>query len=359
MKIRVAGQIPNRQDTTLSGVLESFSNSTHWNDIRVAVAYASVAGLFNLLDVLKARTRGQYTSRWLFGLDDYLTQPGVLRICLSIHGAELRTARLSDEGRRFHPKLLIVSQDRTHSLTCVGSSNLTLGGMSKNCEAYASITSDSAPETELFFRSWDDIWQIGSPTTEEDIDAYEAEYNERASELPDGDELPDEEPPDEPEAGQETRILTNDSPALDPSLARTCWIEVGKNTAMGRELEFKAEQALFFGLSPSGGPPQNRFFLVSSGALLNLRLKYQENAMWRLQMNNEIPEVEVGLRPRDPLTRQLGRSPLVAVFTRGGTRDTYILRFIRDDSAEYVALRRQSVRTGTFGSTSARRYGWC
>lgn len=79
--------------------------------------------------------------------------------------------------------------------------------------------------------------------------------------------------------------------------------------------------------------------------------------MWRLQMNNEVPEVARGLRPRDKRTGKLGRSPYVAVFDRGDDRRTYFLRFIRDDSAEYSELRRRSVKSS--GRTSSRRYGWC
>src|SRR5258708_1048134 len=107
MQTVLYGQIPNRDDTALSRVLKSFSAATPWDDVRVAVAYASVAGLLHFLEVLKARARGTFTSRWLFGLDDYLTHPGVLRTCRSLPSAELRTARLLSDGRRFHPKLLI------------------------------------------------------------------------------------------------------------------------------------------------------------------------------------------------------------------------------------------------------------
>ncbi len=343
MRTALHGQIPNREDTALSAVLGSFAAAAPWDDVRVAVAYASVAGLLHFLDVLEARRRSRYTSQWLFGLDDYLTQPGVLRTCLSIPNAEVRTARLQTQGCRFHPKLLIVSQNHTRSLACVGSSNLTLGGMRRNCEAFAAITATTAEESAQFSRTWGSIWQLGHATTIEDIDAYEADYSQRSPKWPDRDDIPQAEPSEEAQAGSESRILTNDSAALDPSLARTCWIEVGKNTAKGHELEFKAEQALFFGLSPSGSGDHKEFrqFVASSGETVTLPLRYQENGMWRLQMNSNIPEVAVGLRPRDRRTGQLGRSPHVAVFTRTEDRQTYFLRFIRDDSTEYADLRRE------------------
>lgn len=358
MTTTLHGQLPNSPDTALSGVLKSFSANAQWDDLRVAVAYASVAGLLHLLDVLAARKRGSFKSQWLFGLDDYLTQPGVLRTCLSMPNAELRTASLLGEGCRFHPKLYVVSQEQKQSLACVGSSNLTMGGMQRNSEAFAAITANTSTEISQLVRVWNGVWQLGNPTTELDIDKYEAEYNERTPNWVDHDDLPEDEPDEESEP-QNATILTTDSPVIDPSLAKTCWIEVGRNTAMGRELEFKAEQALFFGLSPSGGPPQYRRFIVSSGNIISLRLKYQENAMWRLQMNNDIPEVAVGLRPRNLQSGALGRSPFVAIFTRTDNRNTFFLRFILDDSTDYATLRQQSARTGTIGRTSARRYGWC
>ena len=46
-----------------------------------------------------------------------------------------------------------------------------------------------------------------------------------------------------------------------------------------------------------------------------MNFKYQEgNAMWRLQMRNEVPEVRRGLRPLVDGT--LGRSHYVAIFER-------------------------------------------
>jgi HKD family nuclease len=344
---------------TLAKVLDRFSASSVWNDLRVAVAYASVAGLLRLLEVLRASRREGFSSKWLFGLDDYLTQPGVLRTCFAMPNAELRIARLLPEGRRFHPKLLMVRNDENSCFACVGSSNLTLGGLTKNCEAYAELTASTRPEIEDLDVSWRRVWNIGATATEQDIDNYEDEYNERAPDWPDSDDLPEDGDAGDTAPTQPSSILTSDSPSLDPALATICWIEVGKNTAMGRELEFKAEQAMFFGLSPGGGPPQFRSFLVSSGNPISLRLKYQVNAMWRLQMNNEIPEVAIGLRPRDPVSGELGRSPFVAVISRTDDRNSYVLRFIRDDGEEYRDLRRRSERAGTSGRTSARRYGWC
>jgi hypothetical protein len=103
MRTLLHGQIPNREASTLIDSLQAFCSRTKWDDVRVAVAYASVAGLLRFLSVLNADHGRTYTSRWLFGLDDFLTQPGVLRTCQSLAHSELRIARLHRSGCRFHP----------------------------------------------------------------------------------------------------------------------------------------------------------------------------------------------------------------------------------------------------------------
>jgi len=157
-------------------------------------------------------------------------------------------------------------------------------------------------------------------------------------------------------------VIERDSTELDPSRAITCWIECGAITAMGRELELKAEQGLFFGLNPSASDEAFFKFRVSNGSMARLRMKYQGNHMWRLQMNNEVPEVRAGLRPRLP-TGKLGRSEYVAVITRMAERGTYDLAFLHLDSQDFAELQTRSQELGTVGHTTAtssgRMYGWC
>jgi hypothetical protein len=125
---------------------------------------------------------------------------------------------------------------------------------------------------------------------------------------------------------------------------------------MGRELEFKGEQARFFGLDPAGGPAEFRDFTLSNGNTASLRLKYQGNSMWRLQLRQEVPEVGVGLRPK--ARGVLGRSPYVAVFRRLEGNNLFALSFPRKTSSEYLSIRNLSESAGTIGHTSSREYGW-
>lgn len=337
--------IPQTLLTTITDIIARNS----WDLVTVIVAYATVSGvrqLLNALDSLSYLPR----SRWLLGLDDCLTQPGALRLCQSISQSSVRVASFVDVGARFHPKLVCFSSSEHPGQTTmiVGSANLTKRGMTRNGETAAVISSESIIDSQDIETFVDHVWRMGDDLNDTQMTQYEKDYRrchaaKRRIQKAKRTSSPSE-------------VFADDHAEIDPSLATTCWIEVGKNTALGRELEFKAEQALFFGLKPSGEQAQMRRFLVSNGSTLCLRLKYQENAMWRLQMNNEVPEVAKGLRPR--INGKLGRSPYAAVFQRISQPSEFRLKFVRVSSGEFSSLCRRSRELGTLGKTSSRQYGW-
>ena len=358
MKLSILSQVPSRSESLLSDTLQSYAASFECSELRVAVAYASVAGVMRLLKVLNS-TKVTFRSQWLLGLDDYLTQPGALQLCATLPNAELRIAGSLGKQKRFHPKMFFLSS-RQSSLICLGSANLTIGGLVRNCESFSAIQCESNDEMGTFLPAWEALWQVGRTASNEDIDRYTFEYSQ--ANPPRGDGGSNSGDLDTTDSSEEFEILENDSPELDPLLARRCWIEVGKNTGKGFELEFKAEQALFFGLSPGGddGEKQYRNFRTSAGEVVSLPLRYQKtNGMWRLQMNSVVPEVAAGLRPRDQQTGQLGRSPYVAVFDRTEAFGVFAISFIDEQGAQYRELRHRSATAGSIGRTSARRYGWC
>jgi hypothetical protein len=84
-------------------------------------------------------------------------------------------------------------------------------------------------------------------------------------------------------------------------------------------------------------------------------MKYQGNHMWRLQMNNEVPEVKVGLRPKLG-GGKLGRSHFAAIFQKAANK--FQLKFVRLNSRLFGTLVRKTKECGTLGQTSARTYGW-
>lgn len=341
---------------TIQGALEARLQAQPHDTISVAMAYVSIAGVRMLLDAFSGRPIGQ--SQWLVGLDDAISQPGALDLLMKLDGAAVRVSSSEDARFRFHPKVCRFqhSSGRGKELLMVGSANLTSSALAGNAEAVVFIEGETRADKDQFSRIWADLWSQGHQPTADELASYMERYEaakkarERSRRSPaiKGRRVPATTKP----------ILAGDGAELDPSRARTCWIECGSVTAMGRELEFKAEQGLFFGLQPAGGAPKTFRFRVSDGSIVDLRMKYQRNHMWRLQMNNGVPEVKEGLRPTGP-DGKLGRSEQVAVFTRTDDHDLFDIRFAKLRSRSFADLKRQSSRLGTVGRTTARSYGWC
>lgn len=296
-------------------------------------------------------------TRWLVGLDDYITQPGAIRALMALPRAQLRVASYASGGLRFHPKVYIF---RRHArprggLAVIGSSNLTAQALSGNGEANAILTCERTQDYEQLQQLWDALWEQGRTLSLEELAEYELAYERNRPSRPVS-------APSvaraRPGRTRQLSVLASDDAELDPSTAQLCWIECGNITGLGREIEFKAEQGLFFGLSPTGEAAQVFSFVTSAGETVVLRMKYQANHMWRLQLNNSVPEFAVGLRPRMP-DGSLGRSPHVALIGRTDQPGVFQLRFIRLQSTEFRRIVALSRERGTYGQTTARQYGWC
>lgn len=351
MKIRLKLQAPRpAYDDSIDAALVALVSEREWTKISVAVAYASVAGVTRLCNIIREK-RPNITFRWVLGLDDYITQPGAIEFCESLPKSSTRVFSSAGANHRFHPKVFVFEDDATDKNVSivVGSANLTYAALSKNCEAIAILENSG----QLGVKSLEElqaVWNLGKTPTADIISDYKAKF---ARFRPTRKFVLET----EPRISKNKDVLSFDGALISPSKANTCWIEVGKNTAQGRELEFKAEQALFFGLDPVSKTAKIREFKVSNGKLVKLRLKHQtRNSMWRLQLRNEVPEVVIGLRPKT--AKGLGRSPYVAVFKRLSGNEQFGLKFIRRDSKNFAKLLEKSLESGTVGTTAAREYGW-
>jgi len=355
MKYEFLTQSPGiSEDETIGYRISNIISESGCNRIFVAAAYATVAGVRNILWSME-KSDVNFKSKWLLGIDDYFTQPGALSLCKNLRDSELRVASFANVGSKFHPKLILFSSSNSDNRNALllGSSNMTVSGLERNAEACIINYSDSPTDGRALLGIWKYFWRLGKKLTEKALVSYTLEYKKRVKKLRKYGLVEDD--GEETKAGQK-EILNKDEAEIDPTHASICWIEVGKNTALGRELEFKAEQALFFGLSPHGGEPEFRNFEVSDGSKIPLRLKYQQNAMWRLQMNSNVPEVARGLRPT-LRGGKLGRSPYVTVFERTN-KGTFKLRFIKKKSSSFKRLCLKSKEAHTLGQTLARMYGW-
>lgn len=352
MKTSIEIQLPScPEKDTIGKTIETLSSGKLWGRMSVAVAYSSLAGVASLCNIVR-NANPDIAFRWLLGLDDYVTQPAAIDFCCSVSNTDVRIYSSTIAKTRFHPKVFLFDTlgNKTDSAIIVGSANLTFAALKKNCEAVAIMNAQNATDTAIMRSRYELLWSLGTKPTKAVLDEYRTQFakfrKSRAFLLV----------ADGKQAKNSGPVLESDAALINPASASICWIEVGKNTALGRELEVKGEQARFFGLEPTGGDAEFRNFLVSNGNTVSLRLKYQGNAMWRLQLRTDVPEVAVGLRPVVP--GGLGRSPYVAVFKRTGTKKLFALTFPRQDSKEFEQIRKRSEKSGTIGSTSTREYGW-
>lgn len=325
-----------------------------YSAVWVSVAYATVAGVRQLLATFSADQLTE--SWWLLGLDDGLTQPGAIELLRSRPNANLRVASYESEGARFHPKVygFGASPKSRMQLALVGSANLTIAAWSRNGEAISVLEAEDSQDTATLYDMWLALWRQGHEISDAELEEYRARYEaasiSRKKLTQQLNRLK--------RSNSRAEVLTSDVAEIDPAIAKTCWIEGGAITAMGRELEFKAEQGLFFGLDRGVlDSPKTLRFQTSDGNTIPLRMVYQQNHMWRLQMNNQVPEVKSGLRPTLP-NGKLGRSPYVVVFTKLNIKDLFRIEFIDIKSESFKEIRSKSARFGTVGHTTARQYGW-
>jgi len=355
MNVTLHFQTPKSQkQSSLAGVITACPDMQNCRVLRVAVAYATVSGVRTLLASMAAKALDR--SYWLVGLDDAITQPGAIDLIRKTAGAELRVATYENVRFRFHPKVYSFDfdADMNKTVLIIGSNNLTSAAMVGNGEAFVTLHPSGDKEFKAATLFWKQLWAQGHEPKSEELNSYRTRYEKAKHARAVLEKTVNPKKPVPPQK----EVLTSDETELDPFLANTCWIECGAVTLMGRELEFKAEQGMFFGLSPNGENAKFFKFRVSNGKHVQLRMKYQPNHMWRLQMNAEVPEVKIGLRPRLP-NGSLGRSPYVAVFKRTSKPDVFDLSFVTLTSSIFKSLREKSQKFGAIGHTTARQYGWC
>jgi HKD family nuclease len=353
MEVEVATQRPKGpKDERLKDRLAEHAAATACDELNAAAAYVTVEGVNSVLEALDGRSLK--SSRWLVGLDDAISQPGAIEKIQSLPNATVRVVTFAATGVRFHTKMIHLAASKTpkHSALMVGSANITRAAFEKNAEAAAFVTSDSKTTADWLRETFEDVWKLGHAPTKAELESYKGRYDAARKLRKKIDELLKD-------SDESSNVIDSpDEAQVDPALADTCWIECGRITLMGRELELKAIQARFFGLNPTGGPTEILTLIQQDGSEHPTQFVFRGNSMWRVMFPTSIPEVAAGLRPVEPDGR-LGRSPFVAVFERTNIRDQFGLQFLHEDSAAYAALKARSDELGTLGDTGSRRFGWC
>lgn len=353
MEVELATQYPNcPKNERLKDRLAEHVLATDCDELNAAAAYVTIEGVQTLLEAFGDRLLK--SSRWLVGLDDAVSQPGAIEKIQALPNATLRVVAFGSMGARFHTKLihLAASESAKSSALMVGSANITRAAFERNAEAVAFATCSDEATADWLRDAFENVWKLGHAPTKAELKAYKARYDAAHKFRKKIDRLLVGSKP------SSNVVITPDEAQLDPSLANTCWIECGRITLMGRELELKAIQARFFGLKPTGSPTKIITLIHKDGSRHSTPLIFRGNKMWRVMFPRSIPEVAVGLRPVEP-DGKLGRSPYVAVFDRTEKADRYKLQFLDEGSAEYATLRARSNALGTLGDTGSRRFGWC
>lgn len=322
-----------------------------FDQLAAAAAYVTIEGVNAALESFQGKRLA--SSRWLVGLDDAISQPGAIDLLRSMPNTTVRVASFTGAGARFHTKVLHLSSSEspTESLLMLGSANLTRAAFESNAEAVAFLGSDDAKSAALLLKTFDEVWKLGRVPTAKELNDYRTRYETARKLRKKLDEYLEKSAP------PCNVIAAPDEALLDPSLASVCWIECGRITLMGRELELKAIQARFFGLTPTGGQDSVMTLLHPDGSSHATPFKFRGNSMWRVMFPTSIPEVAKGLRPLEK-GGTLGRSPYVAVFERTPKKTSFRLRFLHEDSKDYAALLARSAELGTLGDTGKRRFGW-
>lgn len=340
-------------DGRVSAILRETVAEGAFDTLGVAVAFASVAGVTELLDSILAE-RLPERSYWLFGLDNCITHPDAIKRVMTLKGARVRVSNGEKSIWIFHPKLYWFSDEDSTSSLVMGSANLTAGGLGRNVEAVAALKAVDDVESEELDEVWSAAWKLGRKITPQELETYSREFDlARRARKKAGLLIKNH--------GSANRkkndpVLVSDDARVDPSLAKVCWIEIGNITGFKQDqLEIKREQLPFFSMPRQGGKNKDLSFRLRSGELIAVPLHFFErNDMWRFLLPQSIPEVKSGLRTRR--SGKLLRSSYVAVFTKVGREVE--LRFTRLNSQEFKALRKATELAGTLGSTTAREYGW-
>lgn len=315
------------------------------NRLDVAVAYATVSGIVALEKALGVFPG---TSRWVVGLDDAITQPEAIIRLMEMPGATVRLATLAAQGRRFHPKIYCLwsSVVPERCVLSVGSGNMTLNGLRKNGEVAAILSASSAKESDELKAIWAEMWELGTPASQETLDEYRDRYK-LARKARKAVTAAGAAPPD-PELNEP---VDDDVPLNgDPATATFAWLDAGSATAQGREVELPKAMVPYFGVGPQTASPVQLRFRQASGRVYLLPLTMREdNGMWRIAFTSASISAGTARNTLRPIAGG-NRSDLAVTFARTGKRK-FDLEFVPIGSARHQSLIAKATAAGAYHRT--------
>ena len=317
--------------------------SNKYNQISVCAAYASYRGVVLARRLLSRSGSPQF--RWLFGLDDYITDPQALTVAAGVHNSELRIVPVL-KGRRFHAKAYLLDHSAKGTATLiVGSANLTEAALTKNCEGYILVRATTEENVNVLRTYWEQFWQLGQPATDDLISEYQERHRARKFHLTEVEQ-------ERTYTGAPSKSARLVRETLDSS--KLAWIELGSNTGGGNQLDIVKDLARFIRL-PANHDEGTTVYLPFNSP--RGRRQFQitfTKGMWRFMSLQQ----GFARRLRPDLSKP---SPYVLLISRqkDGARSLSIQR-VNDTATERMI--EESTRHGFVGysvrGNSGRRFGW-
>jgi HKD family nuclease len=310
----------------------------------ICAAYASYSGIILIRELLSHFSENR--SRWLIGLDDHISDPNAIRIALGMRNADVRIAKMLPKAR-FHAKVfLLETLDHDRATLIIGSNNLTESALVKNCEAYVYRRADSKSEVRELRSFWDHLWKQGRQATEDIIAEYERQRKKKRPQISDVE--------NESALKRSLRKKKETSAAMLQTTS-TVWIELGKNTGGGGQLDIVKHIAPFLGLpdSPSQGQTAQLKMRTPKG-FKTFNLTFTKG-MWRFM------SLQQGFV--QPLRPNLNKpSPYILVIGYSNGNKISTMSVIKNNSKEANELIDRSHLTGFVGKSvpnpHGRNFGW-
>jgi HKD family nuclease len=338
---------------TLLGTLGETIRRTRPKCVGIASAFVSISGVDHAARLLRAVTTGE--CRLVAGIDHAVTHPEALYTARR-EGWDTRLGQAS--MGIFHPKLIVGCEQFAPngtivglSFVYVGSSNLTDSGLRRNveCGVVAEGEVGITGAAEAFGRFWDD-GQVADDSALRNYAAAFADRNRQRSPaeleallVSDGEPLVGRQPTGRPPRRS----------AIATPYAAAAWAGLQSFTGEFRfQVEFpRAAGEVIHRLigRRAGADGTLDVYCTSDGITRPMQYRfYRDNSMFRLNIPNEVPNVDWARTNRDGLA-------LVEVGPRGGAALRLTIHLPGAEANDIIS---RSVALGTWGRTPTRLYGW-
>ena len=326
---------------TLNQSIRNVIKKKGYKRISVCSAYATRQGVLHIRSIAKALNELEY--RWLFGLDDFITEPAAIKMAMKTSQSEIRVVKMMPKAR-FHAKVYLLDRNTKNSATIlIGSNNLTGAGLNNNCVAFVVIHSGKGRSKQKMVSFWNSLWKIGKKITVEELKEYEKKHKKKRQK--------------NPTVTAESAVNLKNHKLRNASMLTSSlmWIELGRNTGNGNQLEVVKDLAPFLGFppNPSVGDSVNLPMKSIQGIKI-YRVSFVKG-MWRFM------SFQQGFSA--PLRPDLSKpSPYSLVIERKNSNQILEAKIVRNMSGEMNRLRLDSKQFGFIGSSIpgpyGRKYGW-